>query len=77
MEKYKVLLKLLQECKPDSFVCDNGQCIDADLKCDGLPNCRDGSDEVNCRGKAEFKINQIKRKQLFFFNIKIQLKTKK
>ncbi len=32
----------------DQFFCSNGQCINNEFKCDGIPNCRDGSDEINC-----------------------------
>lgn len=39
----------MKVCEPDSFVCNSGQCIDYEYKCDGLPDCRDGSDELNCR----------------------------
>lgn len=35
-------------CDEKSFVCDNGQCIKANYTCDGLPHCRDASDEKNC-----------------------------
>ncbi|XP_033117325.1 uncharacterized protein LOC117117206 [Anneissia japonica] len=32
----------------DCFSCnENAMCIHKDLKCDGLPNCNDGSDETN------------------------------
>lgn len=36
------------ECKDDSFVCDNKQCIPKDLACDGDKDCSDGSDELHC-----------------------------
>lgn len=36
-------------------MCDNGQCIHPNKKCDGLPNCRDGSDEAMCEKCLEFK----------------------
>lgn len=35
-------------CDDKSFVCESGQCIKAEFYCDGLPQCRDGSDERNC-----------------------------
>lgn len=38
-------------CNPDDFVCKNGQCINYNKKCDGLFDCRDASDEMNCRSK--------------------------
>lgn len=37
---------LLAECAgEDDFRCDNGQCVDQWERCDGVPNCNDGSDE--------------------------------
>ena len=36
------------ECANDDFVCKNNQCIKPAYRCDGLPQCRDGSDEFNC-----------------------------
>lgn len=36
-------------CRPDQFVCDDGQCISGHLKCDRSNNCKDGSDERDCR----------------------------
>jgi hypothetical protein len=40
----------LNECQMtvDPFVCDNGTKIDGDKRCDGNPDCTDGSDENNC-----------------------------
>ena len=37
------------------FRCNNGECIPGHLQCSGQPECKDGSDERNCR-KFEYFI---------------------
>lgn len=36
------------ECVLEEFACDGGQCINSTLRCNGNPDCIDGSDEINC-----------------------------
>ena len=36
-------------CRDNEFTCDNGDCIPQSEQCDDRYNCRDGSDELNCR----------------------------
>ena len=43
------------ECSGDEFRCDNGQCINATLRCDRKYHCRDGTDEFHC-GKSVSQI---------------------
>ena len=35
-------------CTDDQFQCNNLDCIDGALQCDGYNNCKDGSDEWIC-----------------------------
>lgn len=39
------------ECESDEYRCSDGTCISGDFRCDGLRDCSDGADEVECRGK--------------------------
>ena len=38
----------LSDCHPVKYTCNNGQCIDLSNKCDGLIDCADGTDELEC-----------------------------
>uniref|UniRef100_M3XL62 BPTI/Kunitz inhibitor domain-containing protein n=1 Tax=Latimeria chalumnae TaxID=7897 RepID=M3XL62_LATCH len=40
-------------CSKDEFRCENGCCITSSLKCDGIPQCSDKSDEVSCNNIVE------------------------
>ena len=45
---YNITLKLTG-CKEDEFTCDDGQCVKIEKRCNQQYNCRDKSDEINCK----------------------------
>ena len=41
---------------PGTFRCvSDGICVDSWRKCDGISDCQDGSDEINCQGTVYFE----------------------
>ena len=40
---------LLTSCQEGQYSCDNAECIDIVMRCDGVAQCADLSDEKNCR----------------------------
>ena len=45
---YKIQMKLTG-CKEDEFTCNDGQCVKMEKRCNQRYNCRDKSDEINCK----------------------------
>lgn len=35
-------------CRSDEFQCKDGSCINKSLQCNGHPDCRDFTDEIEC-----------------------------
>lgn len=42
---------LQRVCKATEFKCKTAGCINGTLKCNGVQDCFDGSDEFNCTSK--------------------------
>ena len=68
----------LAKTQPGNFCCDDGLCIDSELVCDNIPNCRDKSDEKNCNmirfpkyifetNRPPSKVVNINKKDVFTF----------
>ena len=48
-EPYTTYLKL-SGCNPKGeFTCNDGQCVTMEQRCNQIPNCRDESDEIDCK----------------------------
>ena len=38
----------LSLCTDEEYTCNNGHCVDMEYRCDGVTQCHDGSDELDC-----------------------------
>ena len=47
-KSYNIPLKL-SGCGEEEFTCNDGQCIDINKRCDQIRDCRDRSDEKDCK----------------------------
>ncbi|VDL70607.1 unnamed protein product [Nippostrongylus brasiliensis] len=48
------------QCMADERACGNNECVKADYVCDGEPDCRDRSDELNCPALRQCEPNEFK-----------------
>ena len=44
----QVHILTFSDCHPNKFSCNNGQCIEINDKCNGIIDCDDGTDELEC-----------------------------
>ncbi len=42
------MLCVAPACEGTQFSCQDGECIDSDMVCDGTEDCNTGLDEYNC-----------------------------
>jgi len=50
---FRIYWKFVDDCDGDSFRCWDGSCISASKKCDGIPDCPNQADEVECGRASE------------------------
>ena len=46
-------------CKEDSFQCSNAVCIPSSSVCDGVSDCGEGEDELNCPGPVTCSDHEV------------------
>jgi hypothetical protein len=64
----------LYNCPSGNFMCHNGDCVRAEFRCNGLPDCLDGTDERGCFGgignvRQSFPFQWPKKVKLILTNV--------
>lgn len=49
----------MRKCSDKEFRCTDGSCIAEHWYCDGDTDCKDGSDEQNCRKYLEESLSKV------------------
>ena len=70
-EESKMLKVKVTSCNNGEFTCNDGQCLDMEKRCDQISNCKDESDEDNCK-MLVMKENYNKKIAPFQFDYKEQ-----
>ena len=64
-----VFLAILS-CGSDKFQCNQHQCIATDWRCDGIPDCHNGEDEIGCDTDTGDTVYGILARGVIFLNQK-------
>ena len=76
MTLFVYVIGLFLVCSGDMFRCDDGRCLQNHIRCDGLNQCTDASDEKNCSKMQQFSsmlglrttaLTRHKNRMHFFF----------
>ena len=57
---YDVSKMVSAECPVGTFQCQDGTCIHANSQCDGMENCLEGDDEVDCHSICYSNVDKPK-----------------
>lgn len=51
------------QCGSNSFSCANGKCVPQTYHCDGVDDCHDNSDEINCGAHSNALVPLLKKQK--------------
>ena len=49
MKGVETKILTISSCSTEQYTCNDGLCVDLDLRCDGKPDCTDESDQLRCK----------------------------